>query len=263
VLAALDDDGTGRLPVGDSYSLSLVLIYGLYQLLRARRQVGTTVDPETGKRSTFSDEQGLIPILIRLLERRGAGAADDLARLLPGEGHLSIALTDIQRSEALEPAPRKEAHLWLAATVDRALKALGLRPPAVHVDDRGDGRRVLAHESAIALTTLARELPPLLAGPLAAHRHDGDPLKVRLALHTDLLHRSELGWEGPGLTEAARFVDAEAVKRMLAASPHRLATIVSTRVHAAMLFSRIPVDDYVPVAITLRGEPTRIWVALS
>jgi hypothetical protein len=254
---------TVKLPAADTYPLALALAYGLYQLLNTRHHTSTTANPRTGDHRTVESSQGLIAVLAELLKGRGRRGPDDLVRLLPGEGHFSIAVLDIQGSEQLPVAERLAAHAWLATTVQDALAALRIPPGGAHVRDTGDGSQILLDESAIGLTTLVRKLPPLLSGPLAGHRQDSGPLRVRLALHTDLLHRTEVGWDGAGLTDTARFVDADEVKTMLARSPHRLATILSTRVYEAMAFCRDPAREYRPVSMRLRGEAIRVWVALS
>jgi hypothetical protein len=254
---------TDRMTVTDPYPIAVLIMYALYLF------VGRTEREEVHRTGTTSHtirEKGPLAFLRgALIKEKPADGLVALGRSLPGEGHFSIAVLDIQNSSRLiEDGTAPAARQWLTGTVGRAMNRLGISEPHLQPGDRGDGWQLVIDEAAIGLSTLVRDLPPLIAGPLAGYRHDHpEPLKVRLALHTDHLRATANGWDGYGLNEAARIVDAKEVKRQLAANDHRLATVLSDRVYRALTFHRRPADGYTPVGIKINGVRTKIWVALG
>jgi hypothetical protein len=255
VAAALEVH-TDRMAVADPYPIAVLIMYGLY-LVAGRPEREET--HRTGTTSRTVREKGLPAILRGVLSRD-----EPERRSLPGEGHFSIAVLDIQDSSRLrDNGAAPAARAWLTDTVGRAVKGLGVGDTHLQPRDRGDGWQLVIDEAAIGLSALVRDLPPLIAGPLHDYRHgDPEPLRVRLALHTDHLRRTASGWEGYGLNEAARIVDAKEVKRQLAAPDFRLATVLSDRVYRSLTFHRRPVGGYRPIDVTVNGVRTKIWLTL-
>lgn len=249
---------TDRMTVADPYPVAVLIIYALYLI------VGRTEREEvhrTGGTAHTIREKGL-PAILRGMVTRKDQSGEPVG---PGEGHCSIAVLDIQNSSRLiTGGTASAAREWLTGTVDRAMKRLGVHEPYLQSGDRGDGWQLVIGEAAIGLSRLVSGLPPLISGPLAGYRHDDpEPLKLRLALHTDHLAATANGWEGYGLNEATRMVDAREVKRQLAAAEHRLATVLSDRVYRAVTFHRRLAGDYRAVDITVNGVRTKIWVTLG
>lgn len=253
------DHVPGRLPVIDPYALAVMVLYGLYLMSRTEREVTRTF----GGQSWSVRERGALAVLLG--RRAGDAGPPGTVPGPPGEAHFSLLLLDIQDSTKLAESDRLRAVAWLAETTGRALTALGAGDSQVR--ERGDGFQIVVPEPLAGLTALVERFPPLIAGPLAGHRHAGEaapPLKVRLGVHTDLLVHTGDKWGGEGLSFLARLTDTEEAKRQLGLSDRRLATILSGRVHEETIWrGRTDGSGYAPIVLRLAGTSTRVWLALS
>jgi hypothetical protein len=270
VLRAVDASG-GKLPVADPLLLTVMSLYGLYQVVSAghRLEETTTIDQDGRYVTRRVDERGAIA-LFRDLFRGAPGEPATTDQAGPDDAHVSIALLDIQGSTSLRQAERLAAVSWLRSTLDTALMGLGLDPAdprLLQIRERGDGYQVVAPERRIGLTRIVNDLPPLLAGPLAARprpEHADGPLRVRLALHTDLLLHKDYGWDGQGLSDIARMIEVDEVKDLLRDAPERLATVLSARAHYSTVWRGYGTrDDYRRIPARINGADTHVWVVLS
>lgn len=131
----------------------------------------------------------------------------------------------------------------------------------------------MTHNGA-SLTSVMDGVPGHLGGRLREHARmsvDAHRLKVRLVIHTGLVHRSPEGWNGGSLFHAARLIDAEAAKQLLAERADAgLATILSDRVFEEVVRShrgQLAEEEYHRITVDLRrgGDPgtATAWVHLS
>jgi hypothetical protein len=262
------DHMPGRLPVLDPYALAVMVLYGLYLLRKTERKVTRTF----GGESWSVEERGALAVLLGIGRREPGAAApaqgqqpsgEQTAPELPGEGHFSLLLLDIQSSMKMAENNRLSAVDWLADTTNRALATLGAGKAQIR--ERGDGFQIVVPEALTGLTTLLDEFPRLISGPLSRYTHsEPEPLKLRLGIHTDLLVFTGEQWDGDGLSFLARLTDTQEAKRQLGLSDRRLATILSGRVHAETIWrGRTAGTAYVPIVLRLDGKKLRVWLALS
>src|SRR5438034_2957704 len=104
--------------------------------------------------------------------------------------------------------------------------------------DLGDGLRLIV-PACVSPAVLLDPLVPRLATALRHHRKAASAaarLRLRVAIHTGLLHRDAAGWAGQPLVTCARMLDATPVRRLLAAVDDAdLILVVSDTVYGSVV----------------------------
>ena len=141
-----------------------------------------------------------------------------------------------------------------------------LDPEAITVEDLGDGYRLLFPAAVTPMaaldpfiSNLATELRLHRAASSAANR-----LRLRIAVHTGLLHREPGGtWTGTPLRELARLLDADAVRRMLRETPETdLVLVVSQLLYDTVVRHGYTLDPagFRPVRLQAKETDETAWV---
>src|SRR5262249_21756589 len=132
--------------------------------------------------------------------------------------------------------------------------------------DRGDG---------ILLLVPAYVPPPSLIDPFVAQldgvlRQHNElssaeaTIRMRVSVHAGLLHRDETGWVGTAINTAARLVDAQVLRDVLAAAERaNTALIVSDEIHRSVVVQRhigLDTATFHPVRVVAKEVDARAWV---
>ncbi len=137
-------------------------------------------------------------------------------------------------------------------------------PAGFHLDDTGDGVRLIFPSEAMTIDLLARFVPAL-AEALRAYR-TADPqagFQLRIAIDTGLVHRDH-GWHGSPLIRCSRLCDAEPVRQVLrAANRADLVVVVSSRVYDDVVrhgYDGIDPSSYRSITVQVKETGTTAWV---
>jgi hypothetical protein len=151
---------------------------------------------------------------------------------------------------------------------DAALRAAGIQPR--HRDrfaDRGDGFLALIHPVGHVPDVLRRRVIPAFGLLLAEYNAVRPPLRqlrIRVVVHTGLVHYDANGCFGEALDVAFRLLDAARVKRVLRESADPLVLVVSEDIHSSVVrhgYDGIDHDSYHPlVRVCVAGRRYPGWV---
>lgn len=133
-----------------------------------------------------------------------------------------------------------------------------------HREDRGDGALIVAP---------TQVSPELFLDPLAHHltavlrrynrlTSDTLRLRLRLAVHTGLVHRDDHGVAGHAVVHLFRLLEASAFKRALSNAGTDLGLIVSDRLYGDLTGkggSLIDADAYRELRVTCKETRARAW----
>jgi hypothetical protein len=166
-----------------------------------------------------------------------------------------------RRDDLLQLRMRADLRQIIAET----LAAQSLDLAALHHTDLGDGIRLIVPPG-ISPVVLLDPFVPNLARALRRHRKAAsDPavLRLRVALHTGLLHADAGGWAGAPLVTCTRMLDAAPVRRVLAADDHvDLVLVVSEAVYQAVVRHGYGLDPatFHPVRIAEKETVATVWI---
>jgi hypothetical protein len=153
----------------------------------------------------------------------------------------------------------------LRGIVAEALAEQSLDITALHHTDLGDGTRLIV-PAAVSPARLLDPFVPDLARALRQHRKTAsDPaeLRLRVAVHTGLLHRDAGGWAGAPLVACARMLDAAPVRRILATGTDvDLVLAVSETVYDTVVRHGYGLDPttFHPIRISEKETVATVWI---
>jgi hypothetical protein len=181
--------------------------------------------------------------------------------------HHTIVDIDVAGSGSRDDQLQLRMRADLRALVGAVLARQSLTPGGtVDCRDLGDGIRLVVPAS-VSPCAMLDPFIPNLATALREHRKLTAPaarLRLRVAVHTGLLHRDETGWAGNPLVLCARLRDAEPVRLALRAAGDRadLAVVVSQTVHDTVVRHGFGLDPDTYRQVTIREKETlaRAWV---
>jgi hypothetical protein len=136
-----------------------------------------------------------------------------------------------------------------------------------HREDRGDGVLVIIP----ATTRSAAILNPLLDRLHAGLRHHNEvsseaaKIRLRVAVHSGLVHRDQYGLVGNAFVHVFRLLDAPALRQALASSGGDLALIVSDHFYDTVIrYGPGPIDagTFRPATVAVKETRTRGWLHL-
>src|SRR5439155_16729829 len=134
--------------------------------------------------------------------------------------HHTVVRLDVADSGSRDDQLQLRMRQDLLAIVGSALAAQAMDRTALDIDDWGDGLRLEIPATVTPAALLDPFVPNLVAG-LCEHRKsvaEAARLRLRMAVHTGLLHRDDAGWAGEPLVHCARLLDAAPVRRALRAA---------------------------------------------
>jgi hypothetical protein len=143
----------------------------------------------------------------------------------------TIVAVDIERSTSRPDPIKAELRSTMYGLFDAALRAAGIQPR--HRDrfaDRGDGFLALIHPVGHVPDVLRRRVIPAFGLLLAEYNAVRPPLRqlrIRVVVHTGLVHYDANGCFGEALDTAFRLLDASSVKQALRTAQAPLALVVS------------------------------------
>jgi len=204
-------------------------------------------------------------------EQVWAGGRDPFLRPhdsgLNGE-HCTIVMTDVagfstpQRNDDDRLAIRRVGF----EAVRKACHDAGIPWRSCHWEDRGDGLMVIIPP----LTTTAaviRSLPALIADTLYLHNNrssDAGRIKLRLAVNVGPVTSDPIGVSGNAIIHASRLLDAQPLRRRLAAGGGCLGVIVSEHVFESVIRDGAATspDDFERVQCKVKQSRVTGWIAL-
>jgi hypothetical protein len=149
----------------------------------------------------------------------------------------------------------------LRAMVADALAHTGLADAAVHIEDLGDGLRLIVSAD-VTPTLMLDPFVPRLTAALREHRKaaaEAARLRLRVAVHMGLLHR-QFGFAGQPLVHCARLLDATPLRRVFDTSARvDLAVIVSQDVYDKVVRHGYGLDPAAYRRITVREKETETY----
>jgi hypothetical protein len=128
-------------------------------------------------------------------------------------------MTDLENYSTLDGQAQKAAQRGLAEALDVAAAEAGMRRQAWERQESGDGELAVLppdEDEAAAVGAFPVALDSALRD---IHRRDGLLLRVRLGVNYGVVQPAHLGFAGLGPSDAARMIDAPAVREALAAVP--------------------------------------------
>lgn len=160
---------------------------------------------------------------------------------------------------------RRELHVVLYRELSRAFDASGVPWDGCRHEDRGDGA-IVEVPPTVPMALLIDPLLGHLRAALRKHNRLAAPaaqLRLRVALHTGIVYRDAEGWVGSAVNHVSRLLDADVVKKALAASTADLVLVVSDRVYDDVVRNGtglIDPDTYRPVTVVAKETRARAWV---
>ena len=182
-------------------------------------------------------------------------------------GILGIDIERFSRTEWTDPTGARLRDR-LHTLVDDALASARIASSLTVRSDTGDGLWLLAGAQ-VPTTRLLHPLATSLASGLAADNRRApaaERLRLRIVVHAGELLRDPYGHTGASLTHAARLLDAEATRAVLAASPAAtVVLVVSDVVYEGVVrhaYQGIDPDGWQPVRVHGKETSARAWVHL-
>jgi hypothetical protein len=147
---------------------------------------------------------------------------------------------DVEKYSARNVRQQDDTQRALNIILDEAASAAGLDRQQWVTMPGGDGEHAImpADVDMVAVTAgLVAQLDDLLAAYNEDHS-DAMRIRLRVAMHMDMILRSAMGYAGPGLIVLSRLLDAAELKRALAdAEDASLALLVSEVVYRSVVES--------------------------
>jgi hypothetical protein len=184
---------------------------------------------------------------------------------MPSE-YFSLVVVDVQnwtgRPATIQESIQKKLDLLTA----NAAEAAKIRPAATRQTSRGDGA-ILGFPAEVPKEHITREFIAALVRGLTEHNQtcpDAEQIRLRMSLHAGDLLPGKDRWAGAGVVLACRLVDAQLLRRVLAAAPGApLAVLASEDWYSAvMLNGYASPDGYRHVRIAEEKCDTTAWVRI-
>jgi tetratricopeptide (TPR) repeat protein len=182
-------------------------------------------------------------------------------------GIVGIDIERFARAEWTDPV-RARLRGRLYRLVDDAIAHAEIAPSLTARNDIGDGLLVLV-DAAISTARLLHPLATSLAGGLADDNQQvprSERMRLRVVVHAGEALQDAHGHTGASLNHAARLLDAEATRAVLAGSPAaEMVLVVSDVVHEGVMrhaYQGIDPAGWQPVRIHTKETSTRAWVHL-
>src|SRR4051812_17843529 len=180
--------------------------------------------------------------------------------------HCTIIAVDIEKySERPEPVQASLRTALYQATRD-ALTATNVVWAECDVLERGDSLIVLVPPT-VTPVDLVTVFIGRLTGELRQHaaiRSTLARMRLRAALHAGYVSPDEHGHVGDAINETARLLDAEALRRVLAATDEaHLAVIVSDDLYRAVVgngHGGADPEEYAPVTVSVKAYRAAAWL---
>ena len=182
-------------------------------------------------------------------------------------GIVGFDIEGFSRAEWTDPI-RARLRDRLHTLVDDALAHAEIDPALTVRSDTGDGLWLLA-DAQVPTTRLLHPLATTLASGLAADNRRmpaGEGMRLRVVVHAGELLHDSYGHTGQSFNHAARLLDAEAPRAMLAANPAATVVLIVSDVlydgvvrHA---YEGIGPDGWQPVRVHAKETSTRGWIHL-
>lgn len=155
----------------------------------------------------------------------------------------------------------------LFSCLESAFEASGIEWAACERKDTGDGMTVLV-PGRFPKRALLHPLLGTLAALLRRHNRESraaTTIRLRIAIHDADVLVSDGGVTGRPLVLLARLLDAEPLRKALAAAPHTatVAALISDRVHEDVVAQGDPDIDpdlYSPVKVRVKETETTAWL---
>ncbi len=182
-------------------------------------------------------------------------------------GILGIDIEGFNRPEWTDPT-RARLRARLHRLVDRAIAVAEIALSSTVRTDTGDGLWLLV-SSEVSTARLLHPLVSRLASGLAGDNQQvpaAERLRLRVAVHAGEVLHDPYGHTGASFNHAARLLDAEATRAVLAASPTAdVVLVVSDTVYEGVVrhgYEGIDPAGWQPIRIHAKETTTRAWVHL-
>ncbi|MDX8031057.1 hypothetical protein SK803_12590 [Lentzea sp. BCCO 10_0856] len=160
----------------------------------------------------------------------------------------TFLVVDMEKSSSRENEELPVLRRQLYTMLHEGITAAGLLGGLTVTEDRGDGVLVIADASVIAVLS---KLTQKLVDELSRYNATVDPpawLRLRIAIHSGLVHRDPRGWSSEELTKTFRICDLPEAKETLSAAHRAQAiVIVSDHVFGTVVkhgYSKLPKDSF-------------------
>jgi hypothetical protein len=180
--------------------------------------------------------------------------------------HRSIIVVDIAGSARWNNRDQLRAREALMGAIHTAIRAAGLFPADVALEDRGDGM-ILLIPASVSKVDLLDPILPCLAEAIHAHNAGVDPelrIQLRVSVHAGEVHRDAHGWVGTDLNTACRLVNGPPLYQQLTSTPCAdLAVVVSDLIYQGVVrhyYRTIDPDDYSPIHVRVKEVDTLAWL---
>jgi predicted nucleic acid-binding protein len=182
-------------------------------------------------------------------------------------GILGVDIERFSREEWTDPI-RARLRGRLHRLMDDALTNARIDPSLTVRSDTGDGTWLLVG-AGVSTARLLHPLAASLASGLAGDNQDApvaERMRFRVVVHAGELLEDPHGHTGASFNHAARLLDAEASRRVLASSPDAtMVLLVSDEVYQGVVrhgYEGIDPTTWQPVHIHAKQTSTRAWVHL-
>ena len=181
--------------------------------------------------------------------------------------HHTIVATDVVGSGTRDDQLLLRMRGDLRAILTSVLGQQSLDFTAMHHDDLGDGIRLVV-PAAVTPRAMLDPFVPNLDASLREHAKlasVANRLRLRVAVHTGLLHLDGGAWAGEPMVHCARLLDAGAVRQALRLNPSaHLALVVSQTVYDAVVRHGYGLDPaaYREVSIREKETSATAWIHL-
>ncbi len=182
-------------------------------------------------------------------------------------GILGIDIEGFNRPEWTDPT-RARLRARLHRLVDQAIAVAEIALSSTVRTDTGDGLWLLV-SSEVSTARLLHPLVSRLASGLAGDNQQvpaAERLRLRVAVHAGEVLHDPYGHTGASFNHAARLLDAEATRAVLAASPTAdVVLVVSDTVYEGVVrhgYEGIDPAGWQPIRIHAKETTTRAWVHL-
>lgn len=146
--------------------------------------------------------------------------------------HRTIVAVDVEAFGDRRRTNRNQVAVrdGLYRTMQDAFLQAGIPWVGQNHEDRGDGLFILV-SSGVPKSLFVEALPPALVAALHTHNGThakGEQIRLRMALHAGEVNYDQHGVTAASINLTFRFLESDAVKEALAASPSVLAVITSS-----------------------------------